>query len=121
MKIIAEYSTSRVWVQQLGTSRSAVNNETMTKGEKRLLSYGDKISLLYKTNHTYHLDFLTPNYGIDYDKRNTLSLNEEIIPEIPEIPEIPLSNSTLLWDNRDDTLLVFNSPNIIHKDKVNIN
>jgi len=115
VKIIADYSTSRVWVQQLGKSRSAVNNETMTKGEKRLLSYGDKITLLYKTNYTYHLDFLTPNYGIDYDKRNTLSLNEEIIPEIP------LSNSTLLWDNRDDTLLVFNSPNIIHKDKVNIN
>ncbi|XP_060859894.1 uncharacterized protein F21D5.5-like [Metopolophium dirhodum] len=112
MKIIADYSTSRVWVQQLGNSRSAVNNETMTKGEKRLLSYGDKITLLYKTNHTYHLDFLTPTYGIDYDKNNTLSLNEEIIPKIP------LSNSTLLWDDRDDTLLVFNSSNIVHKDKI---
>jgi len=105
---------SRVWIQQLGKSRSAVNNETMTKGEKRLLSYGDKIILLYKTNHTYHLDFLIPTYGIDYDKRNTLSLNEEIIPKIS------LSNSTLLWDERDDSLLVFNSPNIVHKDKVNI-
>jgi len=115
VKIIADYSTSRVWVQQLGKSRSAVNNETMTKGEKRLLSYGDKITLLYKTKHIYHLDFLTPTYGIDYDKNKTFSLNEEIKPKIP------LSNSTLLWDDRDDTLLVFNSPNIVHKDKVNIN
>lgn len=115
MKIIADYSTSRIWVQQLGKSRSAVNNEIMTKGEKRLISYGDKIHLLYKTNHTYHLDYLTPDYGIDYDKRNTFSLNEEIIPKIP------LSIFPLRWDDRNSSLLVFNSPDIVHKDKVNIN
>lgn len=115
VKIVADYSVSRVWVQQLGKSRSAVNDQTMIKGEKRLLNLGDKITLLYKTNHTYHLDFLTPTYGMDYSKNNTICLNKEIIVKTPP------SNSTLGWDTRDGTLLVFNSPNIVFTDKVSGN
>lgn len=115
MKIVADYSKSRVWAQQLGKSRSAINDQTMMKGEKRILNHGDKITLLYKTNHIYHLDFIIPTYGIDYNQRNTFCLNKEIIPKSP------ISNPTLIWDDRDGTLLVFNSPNIVHKDKVNIN
>jgi len=115
VKIIADYSKSLVWVQQLGKSRSAVNDQTMMKGEKRILNYGDKITLLYKTNHIYHLDFLTPTYGVDYNQRNTFCLNKEIIPKTPPL------NPTLIWDDRDGTLFVFNSPNIVHKDKVSIN
>jgi len=115
VKIVADYCASQVWVQQLGKSRSAVNDKTMMKGEKRLLNPGDKITLLYKTNHTYHLEFLTPTYGIDYSKRNTICSNKEIILKTPP------TNSSLIWDDRDGTLLVFNSSNIVHKDKVNDN
>jgi bifunctional polynucleotide phosphatase/kinase len=115
VKFIANYSTGQICVQQLGKSRSAVNNQSMLKGEKRLLRHGDKVALLYKSSHTYRFDFLTSSYGIDYNNNNSYCINKEIIPKIP------LLNSTTAWDTRDGTLLVFNSTNIVHKDKVNIN
>lgn len=114
MKFIADYSTGQICVQQLGKSRSAVNKQPMVKGEKRLLNYGDKVALLYKSNHTYHFDSVSLSYGIDNNKKNSYCTNKEIIPKIP------LSHSTCMWVNRG-TLLVFNSKNIVHKDKVNIN
>uniref|UniRef100_A0A2S2PS51 Bifunctional polynucleotide phosphatase/kinase n=1 Tax=Schizaphis graminum TaxID=13262 RepID=A0A2S2PS51_SCHGA len=112
MKFIADYSTGQICVQQLGKSRSAVNNQSMSKGEKRLLRHGDKVALLYKSSHTYRFDFLTPSYGIDYYKKNTYCINKGIISKIP------LLNSTTVWDTRDGSLLVFNSTNIVHKDKI---
>ncbi|XP_050063519.1 uncharacterized protein F21D5.5-like isoform X2 [Aphis gossypii] len=111
MKFIADYSTGQICVQQLGKSRSAVNKQPMVKGEKRLLNYGDKVALLYKSNHTYHFDSVSLSYGIDNNKKNSYCTNKEIIPKIP------LSHSTCMWVNRG-TLLVFNSKNIVHKDKI---
>jgi len=116
VKFVADYSTARVLVEQLGSNRSAVNNESMIKGEKRLLNHGDKVSLLFNSNFTYHLDFVTPpTYGVDSNKRTTNSLDKEISPKKPR------SDSTPKWETRDGTLLVYNSSNIVHKDKVNVN
>uniref|UniRef100_A0A2H8TJF9 Bifunctional polynucleotide phosphatase/kinase n=2 Tax=Melanaphis sacchari TaxID=742174 RepID=A0A2H8TJF9_9HEMI len=112
MKFVADYSTGKICVQQLGKSRSAINNQSMSKGEKRLLNHGDKVALLYKSNHTYHFDFLTLSYNIDYNKNNFFCINKAITPKIL------LSNSTSMWDIIDGTLLVFNSTNIVHKDKI---
>jgi len=116
VKFVADYSTARVLVEQLGSNRSAVNNESMIKGEKRLLNHGDKVSLLFNSSFTYHLDFVTPpTYGVDSNKRTTNCLDREISPKKPR------SDSTTKWETRDGTLLVYNSSNIVHKDKVNVN
>lgn len=113
MKFIADYSTARVVVEQIGSNRSAVNNESMIKGEKRLLYHGDQVSLLFNSNFTYHLDFITPpTYGVDSNKRTTNCLEKEISPKKPR------SDSTSKWETRDGTLLVYNSLNVCHKDKI---
>jgi len=84
VKFVADYSTARVLVEQLGNNRSAVNNQSMIKGEKRLLNHGDKVSLLFNSNHSYHLNFVTPpTYGVDSNKRTTHFLGKEISPKKP--------------------------------------
>lgn len=115
MKFVADYSTGRVFVEQLGTYSSAVNNVSMMIGEKRLLNHEDIIALLYENKYTYHLDFFTPNYCVDSNKKTTNCLNNEISPEIPR------SDSTDEWETRDGTLLVYKSSNIVHNNKVNVN
>ncbi|CAH1736188.1 unnamed protein product [Aphis gossypii] len=113
MKFVADYSTARVLVEQLGGNKSAVNNESMIKGEKRLLNHGDKVALLFNSNYTYHLDFVTPpTYGVDSNKRTTNCLDKEILHKKPR------SSSTPKWDCINDSLMVYNNPNIVHKDKV---
>lgn len=96
MKFVADYSTARVLVEQLGSNKSAINNESMIKGEKRLLIHGDKVALLFNSNYTYHLDFFTPpTYGVDSNKRATNCLYKEISPKKPR------SDSTSQLETRD--------------------
>ncbi|XP_022180133.1 uncharacterized protein F21D5.5-like [Myzus persicae] len=132
MKFVADYSTARVLVEQLGSNKSAVNDESMIKGEKRLLIHGDKVALLFNSNYTYHLDFVTPpTYGVDSNKRTTNCLDKEISSKKPRsdsiskwetrdeiLPKKPRSDSTSKWETRDGTLLVYTSSNIVHKDKI---
>lgn len=105
----------RVLVEQIGNNKSAVNNESMIKGEKRLLYHGDKVSLLFKSDYTFRLDFITsPSYGVAVasNKRPTGQSIEDILPKKPR-PEHKEK-----WQTRDGTLLVYNSSNLNHKDKV---
>lgn len=114
MKFEADYSMGRVLVEQLGSNKSAVNGESMIKGEKRLLYHGDNVSLLFNSNHTYRLDFVSPpNYGIKSNKRTTTSLDQDISYKKYR------SDSSAKWETRDGTLLVYNSSNIVPKNKVN--
>jgi len=114
VKFEADYSVGRVLVEQLGSNKSAVNEESMIKGEKRLLCHGDTVSLLYNSNHTYRLDFVSfPNYGVESNKRPTTSADQYILPKKPR------TNLIEKWETVDDTLLVYNSSNLVHKNKVN--
>lgn len=114
MKFEADYSMNRVLVEQLGSNKSAVKGESMIKGEKRLLYHGDTVSLLFNSNHIYRLDFVSPpNYGIESNKRPTTSSDQDISYKKHR------SDSTSNWETRDGTLLVYNSSNIVHKNKVN--
>lgn len=115
MKFEADYAMGRVLVEQLGSNKSAVNKESMIKGEKRLLYHGDIVSLLFGTNYTFRLNFLAPpSYGAMSKKRPNNCLEEKIITKkfCPTI--LPK------WETRDGTLLVYNSLNLDHKDKVNL-
>ncbi|XP_025191378.1 uncharacterized protein F21D5.5-like [Melanaphis sacchari] len=113
MKFIADYSTARVLVEQLGSNKSAVNNESMIKGEKRLLNHGDKVALLFNSNYTYRLDFVTPpSYGVDSNKRTTNYLDKEIYNKKPR------SDSTSIWEYKNDSMMLYNSSNIVHKEKI---
>lgn len=114
MKFEADYSMGRVLVEQLGSNKSAVKGESMIKGEKRLLYHGDNVSLLFNSNYTYRLDFVSPpNYGVKSNKRPTISLDQDISYKKYR------SDSSTKWETRDGTLLVYNSSNIVHKNKVN--
>lgn len=114
MKFEADYSMGRVLVEQLGSNKSAVKGESMIKGEKRLIYHGDNVSLLFNSKHTYRLDFVSsPNYGIKSNKRPTVSVDQDISYKKHR------SGSPGKWEVRDGTLLVYNSSNIVHKNKVN--
>jgi len=109
----ADYSNARVVIEQLGSNKSAVNGESMIKGEKRILYNGDKVSLLYKSDYTYCLNFeSTPSYGIESNKRTTNSLEQYSSPKKRR------QDLIAKWEIRDDSLLVYNSSNLIHKNKV---
>lgn len=115
VKFVADYSMGRVLVEQIGSNKSAVNDDSMIKGEKRLLYHGDKVSLLFKSNYTFRLDFITsPSYGVATasNKRPTGQSNEDTSPKKsrPEDKE--------KWQTWDGTLLVYNSLNLNHNDKV---
>lgn len=115
MKFEADYSMGQVLVEQIGCNKSAINGQSMVKGEKRILHHGDKISLLFKDdNYNYHLNFKCkyPNYGIKSNKRPSNCSNQEISPKRPH------ANLTAKWEKRDNSLLVFNSANLVHRDKV---
>jgi len=114
VRFVADYSTNRVLVEQLGNYSSGVNDESMVKGEKRLLNIGDKVSLLYKTNFIYRLDFEdSPTYKLDSRKRTNSIINKEITCK--------RHCSDSRWDTIKRTLLVYNSSHVIHKNKVNVN
>lgn len=86
----------------------------MIKGEKRLLYHGDKVSLLFNSDYTFYLNFeFTPSYGVESNKRSTNSLDQDISPKKPR------SDVTAKWETRDGTLLVYNSSNLVHRNKVN--
>lgn len=86
----------------------------MIRGEKRLLYHGDKVSLLFNSDYTFCLNFeLTPSYGVESNKRSTNSLDLDISPKKPR------SDLTAKWETRDGTLLVYNSSNLVHRNKVN--
>ncbi|XP_060852447.1 LOW QUALITY PROTEIN: uncharacterized protein F21D5.5-like [Rhopalosiphum padi] len=113
MKFVADYSTARVLVEQLGSNKSAVNDESMIKGEKRLLIHGDKVALLFKSNYTYHLDFVTPpTYGVESKKKDTNCLDKEMSHKKSR------SDSTPQWECKNSSIMVYNSSNIFHKDKI---
>lgn len=111
MKFEADYSMARVLIEQLGCNKSAVNDESMIKGEKRLLYHGDKVSLLFKSNYTYRLNFLSPSI-IESNKRRNSCPNKNISPKKLRLNDIPK------WETIDGSLMVYNSPNLVHKDKV---
>lgn len=111
MRFEADYSMSRVFIEQLGSNKSAVNDESMIKGEKRLLYHGDKVSLLFNSNYTYRLNFLSPP-GSETNKRLTNYSNQDISPKKPRL------NLTTKWETRDGSLLIYNSSNLVHKKKV---
>lgn len=105
---------SRVFVEQLGYNKSAVNEESMIKGEKRFLYHGDTVSLLFHSEHTYRLDFVSPlSYGVESRKR-PITLSDQHI-----VSKKPCMGLTENWETRDGTLLVYNSSNLVHKNKVN--
>jgi len=113
MKFEADYSMGRVLVEQLGCNMSAVNEESMIKGEKRLLCHGDTVSLLFNSEYTYRLDFVSPpNYGVESGKR-PITLSDQHI--LSKKPRTGLSEK---WETRDGTLLVYNSLNLVHKNKI---
>lgn len=115
MKFEADYSKGHVIVEQLGNNKSAVNNESMIKGEKRILYHGDYVSLLFNSNYTYRLKFLTPpSYGVAPNKRPTECMNQEILCK-----KIRL-NGDAKWEKWDGSLLVYNSQELVHKEKVNL-
>lgn len=115
MKFEADYSMGHVIVEQLGNNKSAINNESMIKGEKRILYHGDKVSLLFNSNYTYRLSFITtPSYGIAPNKRPTECLNQDILRKKLR------SNLEAKWERWDNSLLVYNSKELIHKEKVNL-
>lgn len=115
MKFEADYSMGHVLVEQLGNNKSAVNNESMIKGEKRILYHGDKVSLLFNSNYIYRLSFITtPSYGIAPNKRPTECLNQDILRKKLR------SNHDAKWERWDNSLLVYNSKELVHKEKVNL-
>lgn len=111
MKFEADYSMARVLIEQLGCNKSAVNGESMIKGEKRLLYHGDKVSLLYKSNYTYRLNFLSPPI-VESNKRRMSCENNDTSPKKLRL------NNIQEWQTIDSSLMVYNSPNLVHKDKV---
>jgi hypothetical protein len=118
VKFEADYSKNRVLVEQLGSNQSAVNNESMIKGEKRLLYHGDKVSLLFNSNYIFNLNFV-PNamfksYGLESNKRLTNSPDQYIVAKKFR------SNIAAKWETKDGTLLVYNSSNLVHKNKVDL-
>jgi len=114
VKFEVDYSKGQVVVEQLGHNKSAVNGESIIKGEKRLLYNGDKVSLLFNSNYRFLLNFESPpNYGIESHKRPTNYSDKDNSPKKPRPDPI-----TAKWETRDETLLVYNSPNLIHKNKV---
>lgn len=101
-------------VEQVGSNKSAINGESMIKGEKRLMYHGDKVSLLFNRDYSYCLNFeSSPSYGVESNKRSTNALEQDISPKKPR------SDLTAQWETRDGTLLVYNSSNLVHKNKVN--
>lgn len=116
VKFEADYSRNRVFVEQLGSNQSAVNNESMVKGEKRILYHGDKVSLLFTSNYVFNLNFVPnamyKNYGLESNKRLTNSPDQYIVPKKCR------SNIAAKWETKDGTLLVYNSSNLVHKNKV---
>lgn len=115
MKFEADYSMGRVLVEQVGSNKSAINEESMIKGEKRVLHHGDKVSLLYNSNYTFRLDFVPPHsYGLESSKKRSASSFDQDVS-----PKKPRSATPSSWETKDGTLLVFNSSNLIHKHKVN--
>lgn len=118
VKFEADYSRNRVLVEQLGSNHSAVNNESMIRGEKRLLYHGDKVSLLFTSNYVFNLNFV-PNavfnsYGLESNKRLTHCSDQYIVPKKCR------SDIAAKWETKDGTLLVYNSSNLVHKNKVNL-
>jgi len=115
VKFEADYSTARVVVEQLGSNKSAVNDESMIKGEKRLLCNGDKVSLLFNSNYTFRLKFESPpSYGVESHKRPTNCSDQDNSPKKPR-PDPIIAK----WETRDGTLLVYNCSNLAHSNKVN--
>ncbi|XP_050422103.1 uncharacterized protein F21D5.5 [Adelges cooleyi] len=115
VKFEADYSMGRVVVEQLGNNKSAVNEESMLKGEKRLISHGDKVSLLFNSDYCYQLEFIPPpNYGLfDAKKRISEYSENSISPK-----KRRTAAATEKWETRDGTLLVYNSDDLVHKSKV---
>lgn len=105
----------RALVEQLGSNKSAVNGQSMIRGEKRILYHGDTVSLLFNSDHTYRLDFVSPpNYDVGSNKRPTTS------PDQHTLPKKPRTDLVEKWETRDDgALLVYCSSNLVHRNKVN--
>ncbi|VVC40863.1 Hypothetical protein CINCED_3A022676 [Cinara cedri] len=110
VKFEADYSVGHVLVEQLGNNKSAINNQSMIKGEKRILYHGDKVSLLFNSNYTYILNFITtPSYGVSPNKRPTENLNQKIACKKIR----PCENKWEKWNS----LMVYNSQDLVHKEK----
>lgn len=103
----------RVLVEQMGINKSAINKESMIQGEKRLLYHGDKVSLLYDSDYTFRLNFVTPpSYGVISKKRPTNCLDDNILTKKSRL-------NLSKWEIHDGTLLIYNSYDLVHKNKVN--
>ncbi|XP_050524930.1 uncharacterized protein F21D5.5 isoform X2 [Daktulosphaira vitifoliae] len=113
VKFEADYSTRHVIVEQIGNNKSAVNGESMMKGEKRLINHGDKVSLLHGSDYSYYLKFiLPPDYGVSNPKKRvTEYYNNETFKK-------KKSTESQKWDTRNGALLIYTSEELIQKSKI---